>query len=47
MARELLPRADIPWWLCHNRISPLLGAIKSYFKGQSLNFMQTKCVGGY
>jgi hypothetical protein len=25
----------------------LLGAIKSYFVGQSLNFMYTKCVRGY
>jgi hypothetical protein len=29
------------WWLCHVGFLWLLGAIKGWFKGQSLNFICT------
>jgi hypothetical protein len=40
-------RADMPIGCAMLRFSWLLGAIKSCFKGQSLNFMCTWCVPGY
>jgi hypothetical protein len=33
------PGWDMPCWLCHVVLFQLLGAIKSCFKGQSLNFI--------
>jgi hypothetical protein len=46
---ETFPKADAPQWLCHPMpgLPQLLGAIKSCFKGQSLGFMCTMCVGSY
>jgi hypothetical protein len=35
------PGLDIPCWLFHSGFLWLLGAIKSSFKGRSLNFIRT------
>jgi hypothetical protein len=35
------PRWSIPCWLCHTGFLWLLGAIKSWFEGQSLKFLST------
>jgi hypothetical protein len=44
---DSFPKTDMPRLQCHAMIFWLLGGIESCFKGQSLNFVCTKCVGIY
>jgi hypothetical protein len=47
MARVIFPRQTHPSGCATLDFPQLLDAIKSCFKGKSLNFMCTLCVGGY